>query len=155
MDEKILHSLNNGKTGDKLVLIPENKRGKFTVASVDQRTVDGIIFDSKIEAERYKELRLLEKAGKIEKLEIQKKFVLIEEFMYKTQHIRGISYYADFYYLEVWQDLDSFDLLPVVEEWKVKVTKTKDYILKKKMFLQKYGEEIDFREMVKDEMRWL
>lgn len=39
--------------------------------------VDGITFDSKKEAARYKELKLLEAAGEISNLERQVKFVLI------------------------------------------------------------------------------
>lgn len=41
-------------------------------------TVDGQIFDSKKEANRYKELRLLEKAGEIKDLRTQVKFKLME-----------------------------------------------------------------------------
>lgn len=40
-------------------------------------TVDGIEFDSKREARRYCELILLQQAGQIEKLELQKEFELI------------------------------------------------------------------------------
>ena len=40
-------------------------------------TVDGIKFDSLKEARRYKELLLLQRAGVIQKLELQKKYVLI------------------------------------------------------------------------------
>ena len=40
-------------------------------------TVDGISFDSVREAQRYRELKLLERSGKISGLELQKKFVLI------------------------------------------------------------------------------
>ena len=37
-------------------------------------TVDGIKFDSKKEANRYNELKLLKRAGLIEELELQKTF---------------------------------------------------------------------------------
>ena len=40
-------------------------------------TIDGIVFDSTREARRYQELKLLQKAGKIESLELQKVFELI------------------------------------------------------------------------------
>lgn len=40
-------------------------------------TVDGIEFDSKKEAQRYCELKLLQRAGKISELELQKEFELI------------------------------------------------------------------------------
>lgn len=40
-------------------------------------TYDGIVFDSKKEMRRYCELKLLERAGKIKDLELQKTFELI------------------------------------------------------------------------------
>ena len=39
--------------------------------------IDGIVFDSKKEAKRYQELLLLEKAGAIQNLQMQVKYVLI------------------------------------------------------------------------------
>lgn len=59
-------------------------------------TVDGIIFDSKKEAARYQELKLLEKAGKIFCLKLQPKFLLIP----KTTKRRSVTYTADFCYKE-------------------------------------------------------
>ncbi len=41
--------------------------------------VDGITFDSKKEAQRYTELKLLEKTGKITGLQLQREFELIPE----------------------------------------------------------------------------
>ena len=38
--------------------------------------VDGIVFDSKKEAERYRDLKLLERAGDIRELVLQPSFVL-------------------------------------------------------------------------------
>jgi Protein of unknown function (DUF1064) len=49
-------------------------RGRFPVAPVEERRVDGITFDSKREATRYATLKLLERAGKIEDLRLQQKF---------------------------------------------------------------------------------
>ena len=43
----------------------------------DKVVVDGVKFDSKREARRYRELKLLEKAGEISDLQMQVKFVLI------------------------------------------------------------------------------
>lgn len=42
--------------------------------------VDGITFDSKREAERWKELKALEQEGKISSLERQRKYELTPEF---------------------------------------------------------------------------
>ena len=42
--------------------------------------IDGIKFDSKAEAERYKELKILERAGKIRGLRLQPKYLLQDNF---------------------------------------------------------------------------
>lgn len=49
--------------------------------------VDGITFDSKKEAQRYTELKSLEKAGKITGLQLQREFELIPEQREKTDQI--------------------------------------------------------------------
>ena len=46
-------------------------------------TVNGMTFDSRREYNRYIELQLLERAGKIRELERQKKYILIPA-MYET-----------------------------------------------------------------------
>lgn len=103
--------------------------------------VDGITFDSKKEAARYKELKLLEAAGEISNLERQVKFVLIP-----TQRepdfvgVRGgikkgkviekeCSYLADFVYIR--------DGEVIVED--TKGIRTKDYIIKRKLMLYLLG----------------
>ena len=63
--------------------------------------VDGITFDSKAEANRYIELKMLEKAGYIKQLKLQPKFTLQESYKNnKGQTIRAITYIADFSYTE-------------------------------------------------------
>ena len=99
--------------------------------------VDGIKFDSKREAERYMELKLLEKAGEIKELKLQPKFTLQSKFKYEGKTIREISYIADFQYKEKDNEKD------VVED--VKGVKTSVFRIKEKMFLKKYGELYDFR----------
>lgn len=47
------------------------RKGRFAVAAKVDRTLDGVLFDSKKEATRYAELKLLERAGQIECLEVQ------------------------------------------------------------------------------------
>ena len=49
------------------------KRSKYKAIKTE---VDGIVFDSKKEAKRYQELRLLERAGEISNLELQPKYVI-------------------------------------------------------------------------------
>ena len=46
--------------------------------------IDNILFDSKKEANYYTYLKLLEKAGKIKNLELQKKFILQDSAMVKN-----------------------------------------------------------------------
>lgn len=95
-------------------------------------TVDGQVFDSKKEASRYEELRLLEKAGAIKDLRTQVKFKLIpaqrDEATGKVIE-RECSYKADFVYEE--------DGKTVVED--VKGFRTKEYVVKRKLMLWRYG----------------
>lgn len=94
--------------------------------------VDGITFDSKKERDRYLELKLLERYGKIKDLELQHKFELQPSFKKKGKTIRAITYVADFVYF----DLETMRI--VVED--AKGYKTDVYMLKKKMFEFKYPE---------------
>lgn len=103
--------------------------------------IDGITFDSKREAARYQELKLLEKAGQIQNLQRQVKFVLIPaQREPDTIGIRGgihkgktiekeCSYIADFVYQENGQT--------VVED--TKGFRTTDYIIKRKLMLHVHG----------------
>ena len=101
-------------------------------------TFDGITFDSKAEMNRYCELKLMEKAKEISHLTLQPEFLLLEGFRYKGKKIQSMKYIADFQYIEK-------DGTEVVED--VKGFKTKEYNIKKKLFLHKYGERFDFREI--------
>lgn len=99
--------------------------------------VGGITFDSMKEARRYKELKLLEKAGEISHLQLQPKFRLLDGFKYNGETIRPINYFADFNYIDAEGN-------EVVED--VKGKKTDVYNIKKKLFLNKYGERYLFIE---------
>ena len=92
-------------------------------------TVDGITFDSRKEASRYTELKLLSQSGEIRELRRQVPFELIP----KRGKLRAIRYIADF----VYADNHGND---IVED--VKGMKTQVYKLKKRMMLEKYGIEI-------------
>lgn len=100
--------------------------------------VDGITFDSKKEARRYQELKLLERAGVIKDLALQPRFLLQEKFEYKGKTEEKIEYVADFKYL------DTKTRKTIVED--VKGFKTETYKLKRKIFLKQYGEEFEFLE---------
>lgn len=89
-------------------------------------TVDGIKFDSKAESKRYEELKLLEKAGKIKDIVLQPKFTLQPSFTKGDKKYQAIKYKADFAYYDI------EECKQVIED--VKGYKTKEYLIKKKMF---------------------
>mgnify|MGYP002706008184 CR=1 FL=1 len=108
--------------------------------------VNGIEFDSRKEAVRYQELRLLERAGKISGLRLQEKFILIPSQreasteVYKSGPQKGrrkpgkllekeCSYIADFCYTE--------NREIVVED--TKGFRTEAYKIKRKLMLERYG----------------
>lgn len=97
--------------------------------------LDGYTFDSKAEAARYGELRLLEKAGEITELKVHPDYQLINPFQYRGKWDRGVIYEGDFEYL------DSEGAV-VVED--VKGMMTPVFRLKYKLFIRKYP-NIDFR----------
>lgn len=107
---------------------------------------DGMTFDSVKEYNRFCDLSLLEKAGRIENLQRQVKFVLIpaQREPYTVGKRGGIkkgktfenecAYIADFTYL---QQTESGILELVVED--TKGYRTKDYIIKRKLMLWVHG----------------
>lgn len=100
-----------------------------------KRTIaHGITFDSKAEADRYCELRLLERAGEITNLELQPKFPLIIEG-------KDCGFYrADFQYFS--RPTNTKRGEHIVEDVKSKATKTKLYDLKKKLVAALYHVQI-------------
>lgn len=93
--------------------------------------VDGITFDSKKEATRYAELKLLQRAGEIFDLQRQVPFTLIPKQTRDGKVIeRPCVYKADFVYKEK-------DGTEVVED--VKGVCTKEYRIKKKLMLWQFG----------------
>ena len=97
--------------------------------------LDGIQFDSKKEAKRYQELKLMLHAGIISDLELQPVFLLQEKFKHNAKSYRDVRYLADFKYIK--------DGKEIIED--VKGKKTKVYAIKKKMLLKKYP-DINFIE---------
>lgn len=109
-----------------------------------KNTVDGICFDSQREAQRYCELALLQRAGKITNLERQKTYELIPA-QYETYPRLGkngqklkdgrrciekaVTYVADFVYLQGGQ--------LIVED--AKGVRTPEYVIKRKLMLYVHG----------------
>ena len=93
---------------------------------------DGLVreFDSRFEAQRYQELAFLEKANVITNLRCQVKYELIPSQKKPDGSAeRAVNYIADFVY--------SDGKNVVVED--VKGVKTPEYVIKRKLMLQKYG----------------
>lgn len=107
---------------------------------------DGQLFDSLKEYKRYCDLSLLERAGEITNLQRQVPYLLIPEQRAPSTEVykkgsragqpkpgpvleRKVVYIADFVYQENGET--------VVED--AKGVRTKDYVLKRKMMLYKYG----------------
>lgn len=120
----------------KLKIIEDKKSQKY---GARKTTIDGITFDSKFESEHYTSLKLLERAKVIKNLKLQPRFLLQEGFVYQGHKERKIEYVADFQYEQ--------DGEVIVEDCKSDATKTQVYMLKRKLFLYKYGNEVKFREV--------
>lgn len=111
-----------------------------------KQTVSGITFDSRKEAQRFQELRLLERAGEIFDLRLQVKYVLIPTQReasletYKSGPNKGrrkpgkvleheCAYIADFVYTRGGET--------IVED--TKGFRTEVYKIKRKLMLERYG----------------
>lgn len=112
--------------------------------------IDGILFDSEKEAQRYSELKLLERAKKISGLQLQQSFVLIPaQYEYYPRYGKGgkrlkdgkrcieqsCVYKADFAYIENGK--------VVVEDVKgyrdPKSAAYAKFVIKRKLMLFRYG----------------
>ena len=97
--------------------------------------VDGIEFQSKREAERWCELKLMERAGLITDLFRQVPIKLIPAQRDENGKVieRAVGYVADFVYTNTETGKT------VYEDVKSPATKTKEYIIKRKLALWQYG----------------
>lgn len=126
-------------------------RRNGTKYNASKCVVDGITFDSRKEAKRYCELKLLEKGNVIRDLRLQVEFELLPN-QYATEKRYGkngkplkdkkvllerkCSYIADFVYI-----LNETNET-IVEDAKSKITRTPVYLLKRKLMLYRYGVRI-------------
>jgi len=91
---------------------------------------DGIMFDSKREADRWMELKLLEKTGWISNLQRQVKYELIPPLKKSGEKTeRAVFYIADFVYEENGET--------IVED--CKGMRTREYRIKRKLMIWRYG----------------
>lgn len=94
--------------------------------------VDGILFDSKKEANRYCELRLLLRSGQIQDLRLQEPYLICPSVILNGKKQRPVYYVADFVYTQ--------DGSTVVED--TKGVKTREYIIKRKLMKHVHGIEV-------------
>jgi len=99
-----------------LLLVVYLKRNKYKAKKTE---INGILFDSKKEAKRYRELLLLEKSGEITDLVLQKKFNI------KGEYGSGCYYLADFFYIK-----DGEEVIEDVKGYDTPVSKLKRKLLK-------------------------
>lgn len=115
-------------------------------------TVDGIKFDSVKESNRYRELKLLEKAGEIAGLQLQVKYLLIPSQFGRvtdarrpggTKRVcleREVSYYADF----VYKDADGNLVVEDVKGYRDPASAAyAKFVIKRKLMLERYGIRIN------------
>lgn len=105
----------------------------MTKYNAKRTTVDGITFASQKEARRYQELKLLERAGKIHSLELQRRYPL------KVEGELICTYVADFVYGES-DGTTIKSAVRIVED--TKGFQTREYKIKKKLMKAIYGIEI-------------
>lgn len=115
----------------------KSKRSKYGAVKVE---IDGTKYDSRKEARRGEELKMLERAGLISDLRFQVRFTLQDGFIRDGVRIRPIEYVADAVYVE--------NGITIVEDTKSTITQKKEsYRLKKKLFLHNFP-DLTFREYI-------
>lgn len=111
------------------------RRNKYQTSKIKPALPNGESFDSNKELYRYGELKLLESRGIISDLKRQVTYELIPSQKNSQGKVieRPCKYIADF----VYRDQDG---KTVVED--VKGFRTKDYVIKRKLMLYRYGIQI-------------
>ncbi|HLO11515.1 MAG TPA: DUF1064 domain-containing protein [Pseudoneobacillus sp.] len=109
-------------------------------------TIDGIKFDSKMEADYYLVLLKSKELGLIKDFELQPKFELQESFRKRGKLFRKIEYRADF------KVISNNDEVVIVD---VKGFETTDFKIKRKLFEKKYPYELKLITFVKKYGGWV
>ena len=136
------------------------KESKYHNRPTDRVTASGSVlhFDSAKEARRYDRLAMLEQSGRIWDLRLQVDFTLQEAYTdAEGNRVRAIRYRADFAYRrkpngqapstdigELW-DIMEMKWPLVVEDVKSRATRTKEYVMKRKLMKERFN--IDIQEV--------
>lgn len=102
-----------------------------------------IRFDSQREARRYDNLMAWQKTGEIKDLRLQVDFTLQEAYTdTEGRRVRSIRSRADFTYLRRAMGREGHTWTLVVEDIKSRGTRTKDYLLKRKLMKERFGIDV-------------
>ena len=123
---------------------------KYHNKPTERVTASGAVlhFDSQKEARRYDELSTLERVGEIRELRMQVDFTLQEAYTDgEGRRVRAIRYRADFTYVRVKETIGEYTFRDqlVVEDVKSRATRTKEYIMKRKLMKERFN--IDIQEV--------
>lgn len=109
--------------------------------------VNGITFDSKKEADRYQQLRILQQAGEIRHLKLQVEYPLVFAFRRADngERVRPLTYRADFAYEKRVRTMGNAG--EAVSTWATviedcKGVRTVGYKMKKKLMLERWGIDV-------------
>lgn len=115
-----------------------DRAAKYRNTPTERVTASGAVlhFDSQKEARRYDHMTIRQKAGEIHDLRLQVDFTLQEAYTDpEGRRVRAIRYRADFTYRER-------DGRLVVEDVKSKPTRTREYLIKRKLMKERRGIDI-------------
>lgn len=126
--------------------LPGDRKGsKYHNSPTERVTSTGAVirFDSQREARRYDNLITWQKTGEIKDLRLQVDFTLQEAYTdTEGRRVRAIRYRADFTYFQQSMGREGYTWTLVVEDVKSRGTRTKDYLLKRKLMKERFGIDI-------------
>jgi len=112
----------------------------------NQKTeVNGITFDSKLEADRFQQLKLMELAGEITNLRLQVEFQIFQGYINPDtgEKTKSSNYVGDFMYTDIHEHK------VIVED--TKGIETPDFKLKWKLVQSQYP-QYEFRKVTRDDV---
>lgn len=130
--EEDLQDFLNKKTPEVKSVKKVKKKSKYNNIKTE---VDGIKFDSRKEADYYRQLKLLKRAGEIRDFGLQPRYELQPTFEKDGTTRRSITYVADFVVV------NNDGTTDVIDVKAAKNFKTDVYKIKKKLFEYKYPDK--------------
>ena len=95
--------------------------------------LDGVTFESELEAKYYKHLKKMKEMGEVVNFELQPRITLLEGFEKNGKKFRPIYYLADFKVEYANGEKEVVDIKGMV---------TKDFAIKRKLFEKQYAESL-------------